>query len=306
MQMQQGLRLAGAVVDSHCHFWDPVRLPYPWLAEVPSIARAHTPVELRAEAANEMPAQIVFVQAGCDRPMEEVRWIEELATSEPRIAAIVAFTPLDRGGETLAALQELRGRPLIRGARHLIQGETDPGFCLRPEFVAGVRALGEVGLTFDLCVRNHQLGSVTALVKRCPGTAFVLDHAGKPDIKNARVDPWRDDLARLGELPNVACKLSGLVAEADPATWSVDGLRPYVDHVLACFGSDRVAFGSDWPVVKIGSSFGGWLRAVQQLTSHLSDAARAGIFSENARRIYGLQPSLPSSQSAFSSSKGGS
>ena len=187
----------------------------------------------------------------------------------------------------------LRRRPLIRGVRHLIQGEADPGFCVRPEFVAGVRALGEIGLSFDLCIRNHQLPPARELVARCPGTAFVLDHAGKPDIRKARVEPWRDDLARLAALPNVTCKLSGLIAEADPTAWTIDGLRPYADHVLACFGPDRVAFGSDWPVVKLGSTFDGWLRPAGQLVSHLPDPARAGIFGDNARRIYRL-PTSPS------------
>jgi L-fuconolactonase len=302
--MGQDFGSAGTVIDSHCHFWDPRRMPYSWLVEVPSIARPHTPVELRAEAGDHLPEQLVFVQAGCDHPLDEVRWIEELAAAEPRITAIVAFTPLDRGAETLEALQALRRRPLIRGVRHLIQGETDPGFCLRPDFVAGVRALGEIGLPFDLCIRNHQLPPATELVKRCPGTAFVLDHAGKPDIKSGRVDPWRDDLARLAALPNVACKLSGLVAEADPTTWTIDGLRPYAEHVLACFGSDRVAFGSDWPVVKIGSGFGDWLRVARELTSHLSGGARAAIFDENARRIYHLPPLPPAVASTPAHPKG--
>ncbi len=275
-------------IDTHCHFWDPGRLSYPWLAGVPSIAGAHTPAVLGAEAGIHMPEQVVFVQAGCDSGFDEALWVEDLARHQPRITAIVAATAIDRGAETVAALEVLCRRPLLRGIRHLIQDQDDPGFCLRPAFVAGVRQLGQVGLSFDLCIRHHQLRSVTELCRLCPETTFVLDHAGKPDVRNAWLDPWRDDIARLAMLENVTCKLSGLIAEADPASWTPGDLGPYVDRILACFGPKRVLFGSDWPVVKIGSSYVGWLDTARNLLSDLSSTDRAAVFCDNARRIYRL------------------
>jgi L-fuconolactonase len=277
-------------VDTHVHFWEPGRLAYHWLAEFPAINRLHGLEDLRAEAGARHPAQMVFVECDGDaaRFMDEVAWIESLAAREPRIAGIVAFTPVDRGAETTRALDALRARPLVRGVRHLIQGHDDPGFCLRPEFVAGVRALGERELSFDVCIKHHQLPPVVELVRACPGTAFVLDHGGKPDIKARRLDPWRADVARLAALPNVTCKLSGLVTEADLDRWTLDDLRPYADHLLATFGPGRVMFGGDWPMAKIASGYTRWLDAALALLEPLGAAERRAVLADNARRVYRL------------------
>ncbi len=279
-------------VDSHVHFWDPTRLTYPWLAEVPAIAGAHTPAGLRRETVAARPAQLVFVQADCTDGFAEVEWIGRLAAAEPRLTAMVAHARMDAGRATTQAIAALRRNPLVRGVRHLIQGETDPRFCLRPEFVAGIRQLGAAGLTFDLCCRHHQLAAVTGLVRLCPETTFVLDHAGKPGIRAHQLDPWRADLAALALRPNVVSKLSGLVTEADPARWTLDDLQPYAAHLLATFGASRLLFGSDWPVVKLAGGYPRWLDAVRTLVAPLPVADQAAIFAANARRIYRLHDSV--------------
>jgi len=159
---------------------------------------------------------------------------------------------------------------------------------VRPAFVRGVRRVGEQGLTFDLCVKHPQLSACIALVRACPGTTFVLDHAGKPDIRRGLLEPWRAQIAELASLPNVVCKLSGLVTEADPATWTTATLRPYVDHLLSCFGAGRLLFGSDWPVVNLAANYRRWLETTLELLEPLSAGERADVLSENARRIYRL------------------
>lgn len=277
-------------IDSHAHFWDPRRLDYPWLTDAPGIAAMHTPVELQAEAGDNFPERIVFVQAECDRArwLDEVEWVETLATAEPRIGGIVAHAPMNAGATTTEVIAQLQARPLVRGVRHLIQGETDPEFCTREIYVAGVRRLGEVDLTFDLCCKHPQLPAVVDLVRRCPGTTFILDHGGKPDIQARLMDPWRGQIETLATLPNVVCKLSGLVTEADPAGWRIDTLQPFAAHLLAHFGPGRLLFGSDWPVVKLAGGYARWLEAARQLMSHLSLAEQRAIFSDNARRIYRL------------------
>jgi L-fuconolactonase len=283
-----------AFVDAHVHFWDPPRLAYPWLADVPAIAGVHTPADLSRESAAAGPAEMVFVQADCTDGLAEVEWIEQLAAAEPRITALVAHAPMAAGPATTRAIATLRRHPLVRGVRHLIQGETDPRFCLRPEFVAGVRQLGSAGLTFDLCCRHHQLAAVTELVRLCPQTTFILDHAGKPGIRTHQLDPWRADIATLATLPNVVGKLSGLVTEADPAHWTPGDLQPYVAQLLATFGAGRLLFGSDWPVVKLAGGYARWLDTVRRLLGHLPAAAQSAIFSANARRLYRLHDSVPS------------
>lgn len=280
-----------AHVDAHVHFWDPARMPYPWLAEVPAIAGPHSPHELASEAGAVTPSAIVFVEAGADggHARAEVDWISELAAREPRIAAVVAQVAVDRGPETDAALAALAGHDLVRGVRHNLQDHAAPDHCLRPAFLHGVARAGEAGLTFDVCIRHHQLPACIELVRRCPGTTFVLDHAGKPDIRRGLIDPWRAHIAELARLPNVVCKLSGLVSEADPARWTPAGLRPYVEHLLGSFGPGRLLFGSDWPVLKLAASYPRWLEVAVELLEPLSDAERAALLGENARRVYRLR-----------------
>jgi L-fuconolactonase len=274
-------------IDTHVHFWDQRVLPYPWLAEVPSIAHPHTPAELHAEAVPDFPSRMVFVECGAPG-LDEVNWVTRLAAHEPRLAGIVAKIAVNAGAETTAAIAILKRNPLVRGVRHLIQGEMDPNFCARPEFIAGVRAVGAAGLSFDLCCRHHQLGAVVRLVTSCPDTRFILDHFGKPDIRSGQLDPWRRHITDLAALPNVDCKLSGLVTEADHAAWTSDHLRPYVDHVLATFGPHRLLFGGDWPVVKLAAPYTRWLDTARALVSHLAPPAQAAILHDNALRVYRL------------------
>lgn len=274
-------------IDSHVHFWDQQTLSYPWLVEVPAIAGRHTPEELQQEAGAAMPAQIVFVECGAPW-RDEVKWIEQLATREPRITGIVAKTEMNAGPATTAAIAELQRHPLVRGVRHLIQDEPDPRYCVTPEFIAGVQQLSAVGLSFDLCCRHHQLPAVIELVCRCPDTRFILDHFGKPGIKAGLLDPWREHIRSLAALPNVNCKLSGLITEADHTAWTIDQLRPYVDHVLAAFDTSRVLFGGDWPVARLAATYPRWLDTARQLVSHVSPAGQDALFAGNARRAYRL------------------
>jgi L-fuconolactonase len=278
------------LVDAHVHFWDGARMPYPWLAEVPAIADSHSPRELASEAGASTPGAIVFVEAGAaaGHARAEVDWISELAAQDPRIVAIVAQLAVHRGAETEEALPALASHGLVRGVRHNLQDEPEPELCLRRSFLDGVARVGEAGLTFDVCIRHRQLPACIELVRRCPGTVFVLDHAGKPDIRGGVVDPWGAHIAELARLPNVVCKLSGLVTEADPARWTPAVLRPYVDHLLGCFGPGRLLFGSDWPVVKLAASYRRWLEVALELLEPLSAAERAAVLGGNARRIYRL------------------
>ncbi|HEY5227186.1 MAG TPA: amidohydrolase family protein [Opitutaceae bacterium] len=276
--------------DSHVHFWDTSLRSYPWLAEVPTIAAAHGPGELAIEAAGELPSRVVFVQADCERTAAtgEVEWVESLSSRIPRTAGIVAFAPMDAGGATTAALQALARRPLVKGVRHLIQGETDPGFCLSAPFIEGVRECGRLGLSFDICVRHPQLATVTELVARCPGTSFILDHAGKPDLRASLLDSWRSNIRELSRLPNVVCKVSGLVTEAGTAARELERFVPVIGQLLESFGPQRLLFGSDWPVVKLAAPYPVWLGMAKKLLAHLSGSEQALIFNANAARVYRL------------------
>ena len=205
---------------------------------------------------------------------------------DSRVAAIVAFASLTAPTELDRTLDALAARPRVKGIRHNIQGEP-AGFCTQPSFVEGVRKVGARGLTFDLCATHDQLREVVELVRLCPDTRFVLDHCGKPAIRDRRLDPWRGNIADLAECANVWCKLSGLVTEASPTEWREADLVPYASHVVERFGTERVMYGSDWPVLTLAADYAAWFGFTEWLTKGWSDADRGGFYRGNALRAYG-------------------
>lgn len=283
-----------SLVDSHVHFWNPARLRYGWLEQAGKLNRPYLPVDLD-EALKTTPARlekIVFVEAGRDpaQNVDEARWIGELAAKDPRIQGIVAHAAVERGGAVRDELAALARYPLVKGVRRLLQDETDVAYCLRPAFVEGVQALHDFGFTFDLCIFHPQLAAVLELVRRCPKVDFVLDHLGKPGVRAGLHEPWKKELRELAALPNVVCKLSGLTTEADHATWTAEQLRPYLEHVLECFGYDRVLFGSDWPVSTLATTYARWVETLIALCdrARATDAQRRQLFQGTAERLYRL------------------
>lgn len=276
-------------VDSHVHFWDPDHLDYDWLAHLPQIRRTYQPKDLIDEAGAVMPDRMVFVQADCanDQAVEEVAWITALARSEPRIQAIVAYAPLEKGPAAKPLLETLRLYPLVRGIRRLIQSEK-PGFCRSPHLAQGIQMLADYGFSFDLGLRHHQIGEAVDLVARCPEIPFVLDHGGKPDIKGGELDEWSSNISRIATHRNVHCKLSGLVTEADWQGWTPQQLQPFVDRLLHSFGPDRLMFGGDWPVVTLASSYPRWAETALTLIDRLTDEEKRKIMAENAIKFYRL------------------
>ena len=280
------------IVDAHVHFWDPARLRYPWLDDLPPLRRAFTPAEYFATVGDRVD-RVVFVEANCEAPenRDEVAFVESLAAADHRIAAIVAYADMSdpRLGCTLDAFAS---QPLVRGVRQNIQGHP-AGFCLRPQFVAGVREVGRRGFTFDICVTHDQLGDALALARACPDTRFVLDHGGKPRIGKPRIggamlESWSADLSRLAEFPNVYCKLSGLLTEADETHRTYDALSPFAERIVECFGVERLMFGSDWPVVTIAGGFDAWLAVVTEMTSAWSPRERERFYAGTAAAVYGI------------------
>jgi L-fuconolactonase len=272
------------------HLWDPGRLRYPWLDDLPALNRPFLPADFRAACGPVALRQAVFVECGCRTPqrLKEVRWITGLARRERGLSGIVAAVRLEQGERARADLEVLARNPLVKGVRRLLQGEADPGFCLQADFVTGVKGLAEFGFSFDLCIAHSQLPAVTRLVRQCPGVRFVLDHAGKPPIREQRLDPWRQHLRSLAALPNVWCKLSGLVTEADHAQWTVGHLQPYIAHVVECFGFDRVMFGGDWPVSTLATDYPRWVEALCAAVAGATEDQLKKLFHDNAREFYRL------------------
>jgi L-fuconolactonase len=277
------------IIDAHVHLWEPERLRIPWLDALDTLNRPFGLAEYSAHTAGLEIEAFVYVQVDVAPAygLTEARVAAEYAAEDSRLRAIVAYAPLEDGRRVRSYLDDLvRVSPLVRGVRRITQGESDPAFCLRPDFVEGVRQLSDYGLTCDLCIYHHQLGPTVELVRRCPEVSFMLDHIGKPGIKAGELEQWRTQLAELAELPNVTCKLSGVVTEADRGAWTEAGIAPYVAHALAVFGEDRVAFGSDWPVVLLAAEYRRWVATLEALTAQLAPAASRKLWAENARRFY--------------------
>jgi len=277
------------LIDGHVHFWDPAKLRYDWLAGVPAIRHKFLPEDLPRQGPGWQLAGLVFVQADCtaEQGPAEVEWVTGLAAQHPVIRGIVAFAPLELGEGARPALDWLSRQPLVRGVRRLIQAEA-AGFAVQPDFVRGVALLAEYGLSFDICVRNDQLPEAAELIRRCPGVRFILDHIGNPDIEAKRTEPWRGDVAAIAALPNVHCKVSGVVTRANHQHWTPAELRPYVQFVLETFGPDRVLYGSDWPVETLAARYEQWVAALQDAASGWPEADQQKLFHENARAFYRL------------------
>lgn len=276
------------IVDSHVHFWNPPQLSYSWLDGLPALNHALLPADFAAASANANVGKIIFVESGCEpaQSLAEVNWVSQLAKDEPRLKAIIAHAPLEKGESARDELDALASLPLVKGVRRNLQSERDADFLLRPDFIAGVKLLAGSNFTFDICIRHDQLAATAELVRRVPQVTFVLDHFGKPDVRGKTKEPWAKDLSALASLPNVVCKISGLVTEADWCHWQPADLKFYFDWTLKCFGFDRILFGGDWPVATLATSYERWLETVRAFVSPASEADQTKLFQTNAERIY--------------------
>lgn len=276
------------VVDTHVHLWDPARLEYAWHAHEPQLNRPFLLSDFRDATQGVDIQAMVFLQCDCNpaQGLDEARWVAELANSDPRLKAMVPYAPIEQGDACSAYLEQLQAVPLVRGVRRLIQSERDPAFCLQPKFIEGLKLLPEFRLSFEICIYHHQLTSVLKLVEKLPEVSFVLDHIGKPNIKHGILQPWSAQMRSLSEFPNVVCKVSGMVTEADHEGWNKEQLKPYLDHVVACFGWDRLLYGGDWPVVNLAGGYRRWLEALNWALDGASSEERRKFYCENAARVY--------------------
>jgi len=279
------------IVDAHLHLWDPTRFRMAWLDGNELLNRPFGLSEFRDHTAGLEIAAMVYVQVDVADAygLLEAQWAAERAQEDPRLQGIVAWAPIEFGAQARAYLDALVAiSPRIKGVRRLIQSES-LDFCVQPRFIEGLKLLPEYGLSFDICIYHRHLPNTIEMVRCCPEVRFMLDHIGKPNIKDRVLDPWRAQIRELASLPNVMCKISGMVTEADHQRWTPEDLKPYVEHVLECFGEDRVAFGGDWPVVLLASSYRRWVETLDTLTASLSLQAKRKLWAENARRFYRLE-----------------
>jgi len=294
MTLESPAAADGPVVDAHHHVWDVSAHPQPWLASHPALAPLRsrfTVADLAPLAAAEGVTGTVVVQTVTES--WETPELLALAAGGGLVGGVVGWVDLTAPdvADVLTRLRELPGGDRLAAIRHPVLIEPDPDWLARPAVLRGLAAVAAAGLAYDVVGEPRHLPAAVSAASRLPQLTFVLDHVGNPDltISPQASEPWASAFARLGALPNVAVKLSGILSEPPPpGADAVSHLMPYYDVALARFGPDRLMFGSDWPVCTLGADYAGVCAAARALTTGLSPAERDTVFSGTARRIYAL------------------
>ncbi|HNQ90802.1 MAG TPA: amidohydrolase family protein [Verrucomicrobiota bacterium] len=275
-------------IDAHQHFWEYHPAHQTWMTtEMHVLRRDHLPAELRPLLKAVGFDGTIAVQAR--QVLEETEWLLQLADDHDFIRGVVGWVDLRSPGLD-GQLERYARHPKLAGVRHVLHDEQDDRFMLRPEFRRGIARLGEFGLTYDLLVFPKHLPIAVDLVAEFPGQRFVVDHIAKPAIREGQVSPWREDLTRLAEFPNVFCKLSGMVTEAKWKQWQPEDFHRYLDIVIEAFGTGRVMVGSDWPVCTLSGGYAATLRIVVDYAQQFSAEVRDDILGGNCARFYHLSP----------------
>jgi L-fuconolactonase len=270
-------------IDAHHHLWTLARGDYGWLtSELAPIYRDFGPPDLAPHLAAAGIEGTILVQAA---PTEaETMFLLDIADNTELVRGVVGWTDFD-ATDAVARIGALAARNLLVGLRPMVQDIADDDWLLRPTLTPLLVAMTRNGLLFDALVLPRHLPKLLHVIELHPDLTFVLDHCGKPRLSTGEIAAWQRDIAQLAERPNIVCKLSGLVTEAAP-DWQIADLRQAVDHVRACFGPQRLVWGSDWPVVNLAGGYAKWFAAAETLLADLSPDEKADVFGGNAARIY--------------------
>jgi L-fuconolactonase len=279
------------IVDTHQHLWDLSRFRLPWLAGAPKLDRSFLIEDYVRATEGLGVAASVYMEVDVD-PSQQAAEADDVLElirrgGTPMVGAVISGRPASEG--FAAYLARYKDQRAIKGVRRVLHAaETPRGHCLEGRFIEGIRFLGRLGLSFDICMRPDELGDAAKLIDACPDTAFILDHCGNAGVRTKDLAGWKDHIARIAERKNVVCKVSGIVASAAPGPWTADDLAPIVNHVLDRFGPDRVVFGGDWPVCTLAASYRQWVEALRGIVADRPLADRKKLFHDNAIRVYRL------------------
>jgi L-fuconolactonase len=273
-------------IDAHQHFWIYNPAEYDWIDDsMSALRRDFLPADLEPELDRGDSQGSVAVQAR--QTLEETDWLLQLAEGSPSILGVVGWADL-RSPDIRSQLKVLTRNPKFVGVRHIVQSEPDDRFLLRPEFLRGIAALEEFDLAYDILIYTKHLPVAAEFVERFPRQRFVLDHLAKPPIRSGHIDSWAHGIKRLSEFPNVYCKLSGLVTEADWQHWTPEQIVPFLDVAFESFGPDRLMTGSDWPVCLVAASYAQAVQVVKKYLIGRKPETREGVLGGNAQRFWRL------------------
>jgi L-fuconolactonase len=278
------------IVDSHQHFWEVGRFDYPWMSpEVEVLCRDYLPPALASVLNRNGVDKTIVVQAS--NSLEETSWLLSLTEHNTFIGGVVGWVDL-RSADVARQLDEFVAHPKFKGVRHLVESEPADDWLTQQNTLNGLRELSSRGLSYDLLVHTRHLEHVKKVADECPELHLVVDHLAKPPVARREIDDWAREMREIASRPNVWCKLSGLVTEADWANWRVEDLQPYVEKALEYFSPARLMFGSDWPVCLLAASYDQVLESFEILLAGLDEKDRRRVFSESAIEFYRLEDEI--------------
>ena len=270
-------------IDSHQHFWEINRFNYSWMDQKSPLRKDFLPNDLEKLIKENQIDKTIIVQAVPST--EETYWLLEMAENYDFIAGVVGWVDLTdpKIEKTLNILQE---NQFFKGVRHLWETDEDPEWIINSGAIRGLKVIAERNLTFDFLARPNNLIYIPKIMNLVPNLRAVLDHIGKPEIAEKKIQPWLNDIRKISSIDNVFCKLSGMITEANQKNWRVEDLKPYVHHVLSLFGADRIMFGSDWPVCTLAGQYKDVKNSFDEILKDLDPTSTNKIFGENASKFY--------------------
>ena len=275
-------------IDSHHHIWDLSIRDQEWITgeAMQPIRRNFVISDLKDAIKSSRIDRTILVQTVTD--YAETPELLKIAQSEQLVGAVVGWLTIDAPDaiEHLHRYLDLPGAEYLKGIRDIAQDHPDPNYLAKPETISNVKKLGELGITFDLLTKTPELRAAIELVRACPDVQFVMDHISKPYIAKKEIEPWKTLMSELATFPNVLCKVSGLVTEANWKDWEVKDFKPYVDHVIEIFAPQRLMFGSDWPVANLGGTYAEVVELAEALTSQLSPSEAEFFWHKTAETGY--------------------
>jgi len=271
--------------DTHVHFFNLSRFDYHWLKNAPEINREFTIEDFQAASKKSNIGKILFVESGAAAGLgiEEATWVSSLTERDSRIKGIIANLDISQRKIVSSDLQKLTNLKLLKGIRCGFPKNAHES----DKFINGLNLLAAKHLSYDINVPYNQLSNATKLIRKCPRNTFVLDHMGNPDIKTGEMEIWKAGIKEISELPNVFCKVSGIITKSGK-DWTTSLLEPYFMQVVESFGLERLMYGGDWPVVLLAGSYLSWSRTFEELTEGFSNNELLQIYNKNADRIYQL------------------
>jgi L-fuconolactonase len=279
------------IIDTHQHLWDLKQFKLPWVTKDSPLNRNYLMSDYFKATEGLNIVKTIYMEVDLDPSQQqaEAEFVIEMCrrADNPMVAGVISGRPASDGFEKY--IRPFKNSASIKGVRQVLHNDGNPkGSCLDEKFIQGIRLLGELDKSYDLCVRQGELLDAAKLIDSCPDTRFILDHCGNAKAPDKDRTQWKKDLAEVARRKHVVCKVSGIVASAEKGKWTADDLAPIVNHVLDSFGPDRVMFGGDWPVCTLGATYKEWVTALQAIVRDRKRADQEKLFHDNAVRVYGL------------------